>query len=294
MTNFNTPTCFAAMSNRIGADNLSREFAALPQALDSIRLSRGDNAVILARLVRGVSSESWREVCDAWPLEKWHALPAPAMAENDEELEDLEGIASQGLAVSPFREVEGALTRSTFINLLRRELMRISRNGGSLSLIGASLVDRRSVAVALGEQTTLRLEALLGNTLLSRLDCCDALGLTRRGVFVCSLPGLGQLAARRFAETAQAAFQDIARPYFPVGGLGAGKSPTCAMGIVNILQGEACSPDDLLKRARATLDIAMRKQSGYIHQEAAMAPFEGTTLVHSSEKRFLFFGGDPK
>lgn len=277
------------MSKNTSSENLAWELAALPRALESVKLAKTSQAVILARLVRGLSTESWQKACEGEPLSQWHALEVPAESENDEELEELQSAYKNGLPVSPFREVEGALTRSMFISLLQRELLRLSRTGGSLSLISASVVDRRSLVQKLGESSTCRLEALLGRTLLSRMDACDALGLIRKGNFVCSLPGLGQLAARNFAETAQAAFQDTGRTMF-----GEQENLTCAFGIVNILQGESCSPADLLKRARATLEVAQRKQSGHIHQEAAIAPFEGTTLVHSSEKRFLFFGGDPK
>lgn len=279
------------MSKNIGSENLAWELAALPKALEAVNLSRSGNAVILARLIRGLSCDSWRKACEDYPLGQWQALPVAAEAENDEELEDLQGIAGHGLPVTPFREVPGALTRAMFISLLQRELLRLSRAGGSLSLISGCLADRRELVKREGEGAAVMLEALLGRTLLSRLDACDALGLARKGIFVCSLPGVGQLAARRFAETAQSAFRDAAKAAL---GDCEEKSPTCALGIVNILQGESCSPADLLKRARATLDVALRKQTGHIHQEAAMAPFEGTTLVHSSEKRFLFFGGDPK
>lgn len=258
----------------------------MPEVLEGACLPRSSRAVILARMVRGLTAEGWAAASENGQLSQWQALPLPDEEENDAELENVREIAAQGLPVTPFREVAGALYRSTFVNLLQRELLRLSRNGGSLSLISASLADRRAVAEREGEAAACRLEALLGRTLLSRMDSCDALGLTRRGVFICSLPGLGQLAARRFAETARDAFNDAADP--------AGAGVSCAMGIVNVLQGEACAPSDLLRRARATLDVALRKQEGYIHQEAAMAPFEGTTLVHSSEKRFLFFGGDPK
>ena len=263
----------------------------MPQALEGASLSEKGNAVILARLVQGLSCESWEAARADLPLGSWHALPVPAGAAQEED--SLQDASSRLLPISPFREVPGALTPRTFISLLQRELARLSRNGGSLSLISASLSNRRDVVIALGEGTANRLEATLGSTLLGQMDCCDALGLVRKGVFICSLPGLGQLAARRFAENAQKAFTEAAKPFYPGGGIRAGKGDDCALGIVNILQGEACAPADLIRRARATLDVALRKATGHIHQEAAMAPFEGTTLVHSSEKRFLFFGGDP-
>ncbi|MBD5553575.1 MAG: GGDEF domain-containing protein [Desulfovibrio sp.] len=290
LTNSNMTTSSTGMSKN--SENLAAELAAMPKALATVNFSGNGHAVILARLVRGLSRENWEEASSEHALGQWQALPVPAAAENDEELECLQKISCRQLPVSPFREVSGALTRSMFINLLQRELLRLSRNGGSLSIISASLINRRKISEEEGEDKLLKLDALLGATLLARMDACDALGLARQGLFICSLPGIGQLGARRFAETAQSAFKDSAKSI--MGQQGGESGAKCALGIINILQGEACAPADLLKRSRATLEVALRKSGGYIHQESAMAPFEGTTLVHSSEKRFLFFGGDPK
>lgn len=279
------------MSKNTGSEKLAEELAAMPQALDGLDLSSTGSAVILARVVKGLSREKWEAACGNSSLKNWHALPLPEDMENEEE--NLQAESCSLLQVTPFRDVDGALTRYTFLKLLQRELARLNRNGGTLSLISASLADRSGVVAALGEGTAKRLEATLGSLMLSKMDSCDALGLARRGVFICSLPGIGQLGARRFAESTQEAFAQATQPFYPAGGISAGKSRGCALGIVNILQGEACSPTELVRRARATLDVALRKASGYIHQESANTPLEGTTLVHSSEKRFLFFGGDP-
>lgn len=278
------------MRKNTRSEKLVQELAAMPQALKGASLSANGDAVILARLVQGLSCESWRAACEDLPLNQWHALPVHSDTAQEEDA--LDAASSRLLPITPFREVAGALTPSAFMQLLQRELVRLSRNGGSLSLVSAALADHSGVVAALGEVTASRLEATLGSVLLGQMDACDALGLVRHGVFICSLPGLGQLAARRFAEKAQEDFTAEARPFFPGGGINAGNAIGCALGIVNILQGEACAPAELIRRARSTLDIAMRKSTGHIHQEAAMAPFEGTTLVHSSEKRFLFFGGD--
>lgn len=279
------------MSKNTRPENLAEELAVLPEALKSVSLSQSGQSVVLARVVHGLSPETWEEASQAFSLGSWHALPL--CTEGAAEDEALRTEANGLLRVTPFREVSGALTRGMFANLLQRELLRLGRNGGSMSLVTAALASRKEVTTALGAKATERLEAMLGATLLDRLDACDALGLPRRGIFMCSLPGMGQLAARHFAENCQKAFMAASRPFFPAGGLGAGSGGVCAVGIVNIMQGESCTVADLFKRARAALDIALRKEEGHIHQESALAPFEGTTLVHSSEKRFLFFGGDP-
>lgn len=279
------------MSKNTRPENLAKELMELPKALDAVSMSRSGNSVILARMIRGVSPEDWTEASRSYALGNWHALPVDADSSEGEE--DLQLNYGGVLRVTPFREVPGALTRSMFSSLLQRELLRLSRNGGAMSVVAATLSGRKEVVTALGAETVDRLDELLGVTLLDRLEACDALGLPRRGIFMCSLPGMGQLAARRFAESVQKAFAAAARPFFPLGGLSAGNGGDCAMGIVNLMQGEASTVTELLKRARASLETALRKETGHIHQESAKTPFEGTTLVHSSEKRFLFFGGDP-
>lgn len=277
------------MSKNAELEDLAREMSAMPQALRDASFETAGEAVILARMVNGLSAESWREASRAYSLEKWHAFPIAG----DSAVCGLAWAGENALAISPFREVRGALTFAMFSKLLGRELSRINRNGGCLTLVGACLTERRRLVTALGEGTAARLEAILGLTILSMLDDCDSLGILRQGQYICSLPGIGQLAARSFAEKCRDAFEDAARPFFPTGGISAGQSAGCSIGIVNILQGEKATAGVLLKRVKAALELALSRDGGHIYQEAALTPLENTTLVQSSEKRFLFFGGDP-
>ncbi len=263
----------------------------MPQALQSAMDASSSHTVVLARIVRGMSSESWQEASAIYDLDQWQVFPVPL-----DGVQDVEALASptgDAPAISPFREVRGALTRNMFLNLLKRELIRLARNGGCMSLVCAGIAERRRLSTALGEGTVARLEGIMGSILLSQLEGCDSLGMLRQGQFVCSLPGLGQLAARSFAEKAQKAFIGAASPFFPTGGISAGSGATCALGIVNIMQGDSGSARELLNRAKTVLEVALSKEEGHIHQETSIAPLENTTLVQSSEKRFLFFGGDP-
>lgn len=277
------------MSKNIGPEELAQEFAALQKVMEPINPGDQDSAIILARIVHGLSSEDWKKASKDYPLSQWQALPLA----DSEETEVTKPKHSTSLPVSPFREAQGLLTKATFLNLLKRELLRLGRIGGSLSIIGAALANRQETTTALGVNAVGRLEDMLGRILLANLEACDGISLASSGAYLCSLPGLGQLAARRFAEKASEEFIEEARPFFPAGGIGAGQGCACAMGIVNILPGDVCNAKDLIKRAKATLEIALAKPGSRIHQETAVTPLSGPTLVHSSEKRFLFFGGDP-
>ncbi len=273
------------MSKNTKPDNLEREIAALPDALKAAHVPDESKTVILARYVHGVTESSWNEAAREYQLSKWHAR------ETDEQSKEL-GDGPDELPISPFRDVAGALTKNMFDKQLRREVLRLNRNGGSLTLISLAIADRKRLNTALGEATVERLENLLGSTILKRLEDCDSLGFLRKRQYICSLPGLGQLAARNFAEKIKNDFEDAARPFFPTGGISAGHGANCAIGIVNVPQGESGTVPDLLKRAKTALELALNKDKTLIYQEGAFSPLENPTLVQSSEKRFLFFGGD--
>lgn len=277
------------MNKNAEREDLAKEIAVMPQALEFARKSADGTTVILARLIKGLSLEKWDQACINWSLDKWHAFPV----EEDQKGSEKNADKNTDLSISPFRDVRGALTIRMFEKLLNRELKRLERNGGCLTLLGIGILDKNRIATALGDTTVKRLEDLLGNIILSLLESCDSLGITKEGQFLCSLPGVGQLAARNFAEKCQSAFVEAARPYFPSGGISAGKGADCAIGIINILQGERAQSGDIIRRAKKTLDVALSRQEGYIHQETSFTPLEKTTLVHSREKQFLFFGGDP-
>lgn len=276
------------MSKNTAHDILNREMSTLPQVLEAARCQSEDKAVILARLVKGISLESWQKATHEFNLGNWYAFSvAPDSITAAEEMQ-----TGEMLAISPFREVEGALTSGMFTRLLKRELLRLNRNGGSLSLLSAAIVDKSTLIEQVGNQVVFKLEGLLGASLLKSMDACDSLGILRKGQFICCMPGLGQLAARNLAEKAQITFKENACNFLEKSGLKDFSQPFCAVGIVNILQGESGTATELFKRSKASLELALSRQNSFIYQEISSSPFENTTLVHSSEKRFLFFGGD--
>lgn len=273
------------MNKNAEHENLEEEIAVMPKALEFARQRAEGTPVILARLVKNLSLEKWNQACKTWPLSEWRAFP---VEENKKEIQP-----ADEFFVSPFRDVRGALTALMFERLLNRELKRLERNGGSLALLSVGIADQERLETALGKASVKRLNDLLGNIILSMLDSCDSLGMAGEAQFLCSLPGMGQLAARDFAERCQHAFEDAAKPFFPSGGVSAGKGAECSIGIVTILQTDRSRGKELIKRAKKTLEAALARKEGSIQQETASAPLDKTTLVQSQEKQFLFFGGDP-
>lgn len=274
--------------------------APAPQALPEGQAGPGapgapgtpDNALLVARVVRGFSREGWQEFCRAYPLSQWYALPVPDEVVTGVRVADLRADPSCATRPGPGDVLLGALGSTMFAAQLERELLRLSRHAGGLSLVAAALAERRRLATALGDGTVTRLERLLGETLQGMLEACDSLGAAAPGRYILLLPGMGQLRTRRFAEQVQAAFAEAARPFFPTGGITAGSGAVCALGVIHVGHERAPRAQELLSRAWAALDAALDQDEGHIHQETSGS--HGSTLVHSGEKRFLFFGGDPK
>lgn len=273
------------MNKTDGLENLAKALAGLPEALKETQAPNADGAVILARVVNGVAGADLARASHAGQLAGWLALPLPP----GETLEELETATGEYVAISPFREAQGILTRGSFALMLKEELARLARNGGCLSLVAAGLADREMLARTAGQKAAERLEAMLGAIILNHLESCDSAGFLRRGQFICCLPGMGQLAARSFSEKTQREFQEEASACYP--DLPRNALPACAIGIINLLQGENGTARELVRRVKLALEMALNKKSPNIYQETSMAPLENTTLVHSSEKRFLFFGG---
>lgn len=251
-------------------------------------------ALLVARVVRGFSREGWQEFCRAYPLSQWYALPVPDEVVTGVRLADLRADPACAEPPVPGDVLLGALGSSMFAAQLERELLRLARNGGGLSLVAAAVAERRRLTTALGDGTVARLERLLGETLQGLLEACDSLGAGAPGRYVILLPGMGRLRTRRFTEAAQAAFAEAARPFFPTGGITAGNGAVCALGVVHIGQERTPRAQELLQRVADALETALAQDEGYIHQETSGTAHQGSTLVHSGEKRFLFFGGDSK
>lgn len=266
MINSNTIIYCIVMNKSAGLENLAKEFAKLPGVLASAEKEDGRN-VVLVRTVEGLSRTSLENGFRSSGLEEWQIFDG-----NEADWLDRGG--------------DTVLPAAALLHILARELLRITRNGSCLSLISAQLAEDEEI----GAEARGRLHAFLGHVLKSHLASCDSFGILKKGQYICCLPGIGQLAARNFAETAQRDFnnwielKDSQNPALANVG--------CAMGIVNLTQGDKSDARELLNRSRQALEVALAKPGSHIHQETAGNPLENTTLVQSSEKRFLFFGGE--
>ena len=270
------------MSNNADFDALANELRALRQA-DGAATRSGTESVLVARLLPGFSVNRWQEFLRRYPTGRWCALPAgPGL------LPDMSG----GTGNEP-DHLAHLLMAEMFTVQIQRELLRLSRTGGDLALVEACLCDRANLEARLGLPAVLALEVRLVDCLRQCREECDTLGCTGPGRFALLLPGVGVLRARLMAEQLQKIFAVQAAEVTAATGKGkhAAKA-VCALGIACADQGGRPTPETLLGKATQAIDEALAQKHGHICVAGGAALESRNTLVHSSEKRFLFFGGN--
>lgn len=280
------------MNSNAEFEALAREPAIPAASSPQGRRSAGSRDLLVVRLVRGLSRNRWQEFCRSFPSSQWCALP---LSESHEfvQVADLRPDIQEPLPPDlPSDSLAKALALELFTAQLNREILRLARSGGELTLVCAALCERKRLLAALGEGTVKRLDSLLAETLHEGLEACDSLGSLGPGRHALLLPGVGLFKARLLAENLQTAFAAQARPLIPQGGISAGEGPVCALGITCLPHDTAIGAQDLLGKADEALTAALEQQGVHIHLETHAALNERATLVHSSEKRFLFYGGE--
>ena len=270
------------MSNNAEFDALARELLALRQAADSAS-QKSSESVLVARLLPGFTVKRWQEFLRLHPTGRWCALPVgrgllPELSSGEEMAEGY--LANQ-------------LMSEMLVGQIQRELLRLSRTGGDLTVIEASLCDRAGLEARLGDPTVLALETLLLDCMRQFCEECDTLGYTGRGRIALLLPGVSVLRARLLAEQIQKNFAEHTAEI----SIGSDKNKnttkaTCALGIACVDPGGRLTPEALLLKTAQATDEALAQKKGHICIADGTALEARTTLVHSSEKRFLFFGGN--
>lgn len=244
------------------------ELATQLRAIDSATGSNGQG-LLVARYICHLTPNDWKEFCKKFPNSHWGAVPVTTPIR-----ERLADLTPEAWGTSMLL----ALTTETFVAQIQRELARMDRVGGELSIVGAM-----PVAPKASEEQHEKLLAKLGEILQENLEICDSLGLTSQGYPAILMLGAGQFRARNLAESIQ---RDFAKKAAKIC-----KGAQCALGIVGMCHGEKLDAQDLLERVANTLHDAMNDKQ-HICQLGPESLDTRSTLVHSSEKRFLFFGGD--
>lgn len=276
------------MSSNAEFEALAREMLALSQTsapdADAPHTADGPDrgGVLVARLLPDFSPERWRHFCRDHAKGRWYVWPAGPDAPSDLCRMDACG-------GSPY--VDNTLVVGLLLEQIRREMLRGARSGSELSLICAALPQRDAIAAQHGQETPALLDAALAASLREHSEACDSLGHLTCGSYALLLPGVGPLRARLLSNAIQKTFLQQTLLHC---GKPAAPPPACALGIACADAGSAITAEALLAKARGALQEALlqtqQQNSGRICLADSASLEERASLVHSSEKRFLFFG----
>ncbi len=253
------------MDKNIDFKALAAELA----ALEKQGKGQGED-LLIARVLHNMSPTRWKEFCKAYPASKWGALPVsslPLSKMADEEKDSyLWG-----------DELKYAIMAEKFTEQVGRELVRMARVGGEMSIFCCDVMPvqkESTIYSALGD--------LLVHSLRDLMEPCDSLATDKEGHPLVLLPGTGPIRSRHLCEKLQKKYAKESKKIHP--------DVFITMGVVCIAQGEKSSAEDLVSRVTHAL-LKARNEVSHVHQIGPETLDERSTLVHSDEKRFLFFGG---
>ena len=271
------------MSNNAELDALAREMLALRTAgaADDPVPDAGSqlpHTVLVARLLSGFSPDRWQSFCRDYAESRWCVLPVAGSALPDTMPDPRPELPSQ---------VVNVLINRLFLDQIEREVLRFSRSGGDLCLIYADITYRNAADTPWTRDEFEHLDAALAAALREHSEACDSLSHVAGGRYSLLLPGVNPLRARLLADQIQKAFvRQVGLRNTAL----ANNGPVCALGIACINPGTGATAQTLLTQAEDALKNALSQQSGHICLAGGASLEERASLVHSSEKRFLFFG----
>ncbi len=264
------------MNSNADFDDLLTE---LRELRDAAQATGGEPELLVLRRVHGMTPERWRAFRQRFPNSRWGALPLNDSAVT-QALSSLMDKTSDLCpdACPPLRASDHVLARMLCSELFRaqmeRDLQRLQRSGGQLSLICMDLTDEARA----GARCT-HIMVQLADMAAQSLDACDTLGaLPERGIAL-MLPGIGPLRAKALAMRLRERHLQESRA-----------EDTCGFAVLSLAQPARITVKDLLERIPPLLDRA-RARTDSVHFEAVNTTGQPDTLVQSQEKRFLFFGG---
>lgn len=159
--------------------------------------------------------------------------------------------------------------KNIIIEQISSELLRISRGSNDVSILVATL------------DNDLDNLDILSNIIKHHLGICDTLSTIDESIHIAVIPGFGQIQSLQLAEE----IQKTCTKNSAIKG-------DCNIGLVCLDRGNIKEhAKDIIQKAKHALKKAVN-QKNHIYQEGPGSVDDQATLVHSNEKRFLFFGGD--
>ncbi len=270
------------MSSNAELEALACELLALRKAGSSMDEQLSDDqltpTVLVARLLSGFSPDRWQSFCRDYAESRWCVLPVGSTSQQEPAASIQPEVPTQMASI---------LISRLFMDQIQREILRFSRSGGDLSLVYADLPQKAELLNQAGRPALDQLDAALAASLREHSEACDSISHVAEGRYALLLPGVSQLRARLLADQIQKTFaQQVALRAEAL----IKDAPACALGIACINPGNGTSAQFLMNQAEDALQKALQQDRGRICLAGSASLEERASLVHSSEKRFLFFG----
>lgn len=264
------------MSSSADFDDLLAELRELRDA----QAADGAPELLVMRRVHGMTPDRWQAFRRRYPNSRWGALPLndSAVTRALGTLMDRSSSDFRPDACPPLCATDHILARllcsELFCAQMERDLLRLQRSGGQISLVCMDLSDEAR-AGARCTHVMVRLADLAAQS----MDACDTLGaLPDRGIALL-LPGFGPLRARALATRLRERFLSESQP-----------EDACGFAVLTLAHSARMAVKDLLERIPPLLDRA-RARTDSVQFDAVNTTGQPDTLVQSQEKRFLYFGG---
>lgn len=260
------------------------QLIALAEELSSLGLDQGLGGPHLGifRILAGLDAAGWSRLAKRLKLTGWLALPLEGPdARNAREtlLAALGRLSSPAAVPEPLTLLPG---QGDLERVLALELERSRHQDASVSLAALEVEDLSGIDRAHGPDFAEEVLAALAEELLRVARSFDLAARLGRERFALVLPGLGLFRARAAILRVQAEFQGRrfgGRPFAAFCCVGL----ACSKGACRLPTG------GLLGLAAKALAEAKSQGPGTVKlAEPAHAPYVAQTLVHASEKKFLF------
>lgn len=244
----------------------------------------GGEAVLLARLVEGISAEEWLALSQTHNLRSWLALPLGADAARA--LGTLTDTLDKLVFQRDHDPLTGLANRRYMERFLKTEMERAERTGSALSLIMLDLDRFKAVNDTYGHLCGDMVLRKMGAFLQNSQRSYDLAARYGGEEFMIILPGISFMRARATAERLLGRFSQIefeceAQPPFHM---------TFSAGVAGLSPktGYKFSPREFIKQADEALYAAKRAGRNRIEVSTGTVEALADTMVLAEEKQFLF------
>lgn len=267
-------------------ENVLRELQQLVKVLSDRAGKPEDkkNAILVARLVEGITQEEWIALSQQHDLRSWLALPLADDAA--EAVSSLRETLDQLVFQRDHDPLTGLANRRYFERFLQTEMERAARTNSALSLIMLDLDHFKRINDSYGHLCGDKVLQKLGSFLLRSQRSYDLAARYGGEEFTIILPGISFSRAKVMAQRLLGQFSEIefkcdAHSLF---------SMTFSAGVAGVSPktGYNYTQEQFIKMADDALYAAKRKGRNRVEMSERTVQAVADTMVMAEEKQFLF------